>query len=55
MMSSKQIKIVVGTGIVTLAGWIFAEAKLDPSTIGYLILIWIPLVVGCGWAFLAKD
>ncbi len=53
-MSRKQKKIIVGTAIVTLAGWIFHEI-VGGDTAGLLILAGIPLVVGCGWAFLAKD
>ena len=53
-MSRKQKKIIVGTAVVTLAGWIFAEG-MSASDFGFLLFAGIPCVVGCGWAFLAKG
>ena len=54
-MSRKQKKILVGTAIVTLAGWIFSEIVAPYENSVFLVFVGIPLVVGCGWAFLAKD
>ena len=51
-MSKKKKKILVGTACVTLRGWIFAEGAND---VAFLMFIGGPLVVGLGWAFLAKD
>ncbi len=54
-MSKKQKKIIVGTAIVALGGWILGEIGEANTTDAFLILIGIPLVIGSGWAFLAKD
>ena len=53
-MSRKQKKILVGTALIVLVGWIFAEA-VHGTTAEFLIVVGIPAVIGSGWAFLAKD
>jgi hypothetical protein len=53
-MDRKQKKILVGMAIVTLAGRIVAEIG-SVNDAGYLVFVGIPLVLGCGWAFIVKD
>ena len=53
-MNKKRKRIIVGTFVVALVGWILGAAN-RADTAGYLIVVGIPLVAGFGWAFLTDG